>query len=279
MGTFRTIKGAVLTVVAAALLCYGGIIAWLKANEPRLVYQAMWSQGKGQPLEPGIASVSLASAPDVTLDVLVSRADSSNDTGYWILLLHGNGATARGRTIQGHIESLRRAGFSVLAPDYRGFGLSTGTPTEAGLYEDGTAAYRYLLHALEVPPDRVILLGHSLGSGVAVELATRYPAAALVLAGAYTSVPDRGQELYPWIPVGLVAGERFANLEKIIRVGMPVLVAHSTEDDLIPFHHGQRLFAAAREPKAMFRSNGDHVHVPFDEPERFRDSLQALLRR
>lgn len=275
--TRNAFKRGALTVAIALFLGYGGIIAWLKVNEPKLVYQVAWSKGRERPLDPALSAVSLESAPDITLDMLVARADSAHDIGYWILLFHGNGATVRGRTIQGHIVSLRQAGFSVLAPDYRGFGRSTGQPSEAGLYEDGTAAYRYLIDSLGVKAERVLLMGHSLGSGVAVELATRYSAAALVLAGAYTSVPDRGQELYPWIPVGVVAGERFANLEKMDKVKIPVLVAHAVGDDLIPFHHGERLLAAAHEPKMMFRSNGDHVDSPFDEADRLRDSVLVLV--
>lgn len=275
----NTVKRTALTIAVAVFLGYGGIIAWLKVNEPRLVYQVEWSKGREQPLDPALNAVSLVSAPGVTLDLLTTRADSASDTGRWILLFHGNGATVRGRTIQGQILSLRRAGFSVLAPDYRGFGNSTGEPSEAGLYEDGVAVYRYLIDSLGVPPERVVLMGHSLGSGVAVELATRYPAAAVVVAGAYTSVPDRGQELYPWIPVAAVAGERFASLEKLERVRIPVLVAHAIGDDLIPFHHGERLFAAAHQPKMLFRSNGDHVDAPFDEADRLRDSLLVLMMR
>ena len=98
-------------------------------------------------------------------------------------------------------------GLNLLAFDYRGYGESEGAPSEAGLYRDADAAYRYLRDTLGVPPDRIVIFGHSLGSAVAVELAARVPAAGLILDGALTSVADRAQELFPFVPVRWIARE------------------------------------------------------------------------
>jgi fermentation-respiration switch protein FrsA (DUF1100 family) len=111
---------------------------------------------------------------------------------------------------------------------------------------------------LGAPPQRIIVFGHSLGSAVAVDLVSRVPAAALIVEGALTSVIQRGQELYPYIPVRWIGRSRFASIEKISRVTIPKLFLHARADDVIPLAHGRRLFAAASPPKTFVELNGGH---------------------
>jgi fermentation-respiration switch protein FrsA (DUF1100 family) len=153
---------------------------------------------------------------------------------------------------------LRRLGLNLLAFDYRGYGESGGVPSERGLYKDADAAYRYLRDQLGVPPERIIVFGHSLGSAVAVDLASRVPVGALIVEGALTSVIERGQELYPFIPVRWVAGTRFSSIDKISRVGIPKLFLHASGDEVIPLAHGRRLYQAAPPPKTFVELRGGH---------------------
>jgi uncharacterized protein len=163
--------------------------------------------------------------------------------------------------------------------DYRGFGMTPGVASESGMYEDAEAAYKGLL-LRGVPPIRIILLGHSLGSGPAVLLATRHEVAALVLFGAFTSIPDAAADQYPLLPVRYVASVQFDSLARIHEVHVPVIIAHARADTIIPYSHALRLFAAANDPKRLitFDSTSDdgfggHVDTLFEH----LDVLQAQL--
>jgi len=146
----------------------------------------------------------------------------------------------------------------MLAFDYRGYGDSSGSPDEAGMYSDATASYEYLTRTLNVPANRIVIFGHSLGSAVAIELASRVPAAALIVEGAFTSVVDRGQELFPLFPVSLISTQRFPSLDRIAKIAMPKLFLHSPEDTVIPYAHGKHLFEAALGPKRLVDVRGGH---------------------
>jgi fermentation-respiration switch protein FrsA (DUF1100 family) len=160
---------------------------------------------------------------------------------YTVLFSHGN-AEDLGDDAP-FLEELRRNGFAVLAYDYPGYGTSEGKPTEARAYAAADAAYAYLTHELHVPPERIILHGRSLGGAVAVDLASRVPAAGLVLESTLTSASRVGLGFRPFV------FDRFASIGKMGRVRMPLLVMHGERDGVIPIAHGRRLFALANEPK------------------------------
>jgi hypothetical protein len=267
--------------IVAGLLVLAIAIAtiWLKAHEGDLVFAAAPSRqyqlaappaGAQRTLVRGRAGADLAS--------LVYRADAAADNGFWILHLHGNADSAFSPWQVKHCEALRQAGFNVLDLDYRGFGPTPGQPSEAAMYEDAEAGYQDLLRR-GVAPDHIILLGHSLGSGPAVLLATQHKAAALVLFGAFTSIPDVAADQYPYLPVRLAASIQFNSLSRISAVQMPIVIAHSREDTRIPYSHAGRLFAAANEPKRLITFDnsddgyGGHVDSLFEHV----DILQAAL--
>jgi fermentation-respiration switch protein FrsA (DUF1100 family) len=145
---------------------------------------------------------------------------------------------------------------SVLIFDYPGFGKSEGKPTEQGCYAAADAAYDWLVSQQRIPPGLIMLYGGSLGGGVAVELASRRDHRALVLINTFTSAPDVGKAMYPWLPVRWVMRNRFDNLEKIGRCRRPVFIAHATADQIVPFEMGVKLFQAANEPKVFFPMEG-----------------------
>jgi hypothetical protein len=160
---------------------------------------------------------------------------------YTILYSHGNAEDL------GHIrpvlDILYQAEFSVLAYDYRGYGTSEGRPSEANSYRDITAVYHYLVQSLQVPPERVILHGRSLGGAIAVDLASREPVADLILESTFISL------FRVVVPFPILPFEKFHSIAKLPRVQAPILILHGTADTTIPLWHGQQLFAVAAEPK------------------------------
>src|SRR5450755_549049 len=221
-----------IVLVGAGLLVLLMTIAmlWLKVHEDELVFAAARSRQHILTALPADVERVIVPVPNgAGLASLVFRADSGADNGFWMLLLHGNADSTFSRWQVRHCEALREAGFNVLEIDYRGFGLTPGQASEAAMYEDSEAGYQALLQR-GVPDNRIILLGHSLGSGPAVLLATRHKAAALVLFGAFTSLPDAAAYRYPYLPVRLAVKVQFNSLARIGAVHMPIVIAHSRGD-------------------------------------------------
>lgn len=263
----------------SVVLLYGGAVAWLKVRETSLVYHP------GERIVPAPAvdfrlnhrTVTYSSGDGTRLSAWLIPAAAGDTTSIWMLVCHGNlGNIGYGQRPEFY-SMMRDLGINILAFDYRGFGASDGEPFEEGLYEDAEASWRFLRDSLDVDPAKIIIFGHSLGSGVAIDLASRVEAAALIVEGAYTSVADRGQELYPWLPVRLVASERFPSIAKIARVKVPKLFLHSPADAVIPFEHGRRLFEASTDPRVFVPVEGGHENAYKVDRERYFGAIAALL--
>jgi fermentation-respiration switch protein FrsA (DUF1100 family) len=249
------------SLLAALAVAYLVLLLVLRLSESRLLY----APGPTGPLTPPPSRLSLSperveirTADGVTLVAWIMRPPSPAGSGRWLLICHGNGGNLADAGRPEHYAGLLELGLGLLAFDYRGYGESGGQPSEEGLYRDADAAYRYLRDALGVPPSRIVLFGHSLGSAVAVALATRVPAAGLVLEGALTSVAERAQEIYPLVPVRWIARSRYASIERIGRVAIPKLFLHARADEVVPIAHGRRLFDAAPPPKTFVELAGGH---------------------
>ncbi len=251
----------IVQLLAVLAVAYLAFLLLLRLSESRLLYVP----GAARTLTPPPAAFGLAperveipAGDGVTLVAWIIRAPGAAGAGRWLLICHGNAGNLSDAGRPAHYAGLRALGLNLLAFDYRGYGESGGTPTEPGIYRDAEAAYGYLRQTLGVSSDRIVLFGHSLGSAVAVELATRAPAAGIVLDGALVSVTARAQEVYPYVPVRWVARSRYASIEKIGRVFMPKLFLHAREDDVVPIAHGRRLYEAAAPPKEFVALAGGH---------------------
>ncbi len=173
-----------------------------------------------------------------------------------ILFFHGNAGN-----ISHRFDSLllfHRLGFSTLIFDYRGYGRSQGHPSEAGTSMDAEAAWQYLTGKRSIVPSRIILFGRSLGAAVAARQAAEHTPGALIVESGFTSVPDMAVELYPFLPVRWLTRLDYNAREQLQRVSCAVLVVHSRDDEIIPFRHGQALYAAAKEPKQFLELRGGH---------------------
>ena len=264
----------VLSFAGTLALAYAALCLFVFLSQARLVYFP------GPP--PGIdpASVGLdfrelrfRAADGVELHGWLLQAPSARGA---ILFCHGNAGSIEHRLEAG--SALVAMGFSVLLFDYRGYGASQGEPSEEGTYLDATAAYEQLL-AQGFAPGAIVVHGESLGAGVALELATQREVAAVVAESAFTSVPDLGARIYPWLPVRLLARHRYENRAKVGKLGVPLLLIHSPMDEIVPFDHARTLLEAARDPKELLVTEAGHNDGGFLRRAEWRAAVQRFLER
>jgi uncharacterized protein len=266
------------TIVAAAVLIYAGILVLLRVYESRLIYFPGPERTLVAPplsLALPVQRVEITTEDAVTLVAWVMPAEPGSS--WWLLVCHGNAGNLSEFDRPLHYAGLRQLGLNLLAFDYRGYGESGGVPSEAGLYRDADAAYRYLTDQRGIPANRILIFGHSLGSAVAVDLASRVRSAGLIVEGAFTSATERGQELYPYIPVRWIAKSRFSSVDKISRVTVPKLFLHAQGDEVIPLAHGRRLYEAAPPPKAFVELRGGHGDAFDVDSARYFGSIASFL--
>lgn len=193
-------------------------------------------------------------------------------SGLAFLICHGNGGNISHR-LDICRTLLADTGANIFVFDYRGYGRSEGRPGEEGTYRDAQAAFAWLRQR---GITNVIAFGESLGGGIVSELALREPVAAIVLHSTFTSIPDIGKELFPWLPVRLIGTIKYDTRSKLPRIRRPVLVMHSREDGLARFHHAEANFAAANEPKLFCELRGDHNEASWEQPG-FKSGIRDLL--
>ncbi len=193
-----------------------------------------------------------------------------------LLFFHGNAGNREDRLH--NLAGLWRAGISVLIFDYRGYGGSTGTPSEQGLLRDGLAAFDWLRE--KVAPRQVVLFGRSLGGAVAAAVAARRPARALILESTFTSAREMAWRILPLPGIGLVTRSRFDTLAAVRRLHMPLLVIHGTADELVPFEMGRRIFQSAASSQKQFREvpGGRHNDTYLIAGEAYYDALVEFLK-
>ena len=267
------------SLAAAAILLivvYAGAIVWLVSHETRLVFEAGQPLGDLRPQPPFEQIDARGNNPSVGL-AWVMRTAAAPETRPWVLFLHGNASTIGSRLNILHYERLRSLGLNVLAPEYRGYGGVAGVPSEAGLDADARAAYDLLRGPMSVPPERIVVYGWSLGSGVAVDLASQVTPAAVILEGAPDSIAAIGQERYPFFPVRMLIRNPFDSILKIDRVRAPKLFLHSPDDAIVPIADGRKLFDAAPQPKQWTEVSGGHIHASETDPN-FFPAIAAFLK-
>ena len=194
-----------------------------------------------------------------------------------ILFCHGNGGNISDR-LQ-YIKMFNSREFSVFIFDYRGFGKSHGAPTEEGTYIDTRSAWDYLTKTRGVDPGDIVIFGESLGGTLAARLAAETHAAALILQASFTSIPDMAAHLYPVLPARRLSRYHYNTLEYVRRVTVPVLIAHSKEDEIVPYSQGLELYRAAREPKQFFDLKGDHNNAYALTGEAYWVAIDQFLSR
>lgn len=247
------------SILQIILLVYLGLLALIYFRQSSLVFLPEIDRGfRASPADIGLAfaPLKLATADGETLDGWFVPAATRRATRGLVLFFHGNAGNIAHRL--DYLRMFHDLGLATLIIDYRGYGLSSGRPSEAGSYLDAAAAWRHATQDLGFAAERIVIFGESLGGGVAAQLAAANRPGALVLASTFTSVPDMGAELYPLLPIRLLAQIRYDTLSRLAQIACPLLVIHSRDDDIIPYAHGRRLYAAARPPKQLLEIAGGH---------------------
>ena len=248
-----------VALAVAAVYALFAALVWLFAD--RLVFQ---------PQPPTYrASSALLRIPVDGGDTVAARWLPNPGAAYTLLFSHGNAEDLG--DLEPFLRDLHAAGLQVLAWDYRGYGASTGRPSERTVYRDAEAVFAHLTGALGVPPERVIAHGRSLGGGPATYLASRHPVAGLVLESTFTSV----FAVAPGVPI--LPFDKFRNERRLARVRSPVLVIHGTEDEVVAFSHGERLFQAAPGPRRRLWIDGaGHNDLLIVAGDRYYAALREL---
>lgn len=198
-----------------------------------------------------------------------ARHLKNQDAQYTILFSHGNAEDIG--TSEPFLKELQKAGFAVLAYDYRGYGTSEGTPSEENSYQDIETAYDYLVKELNIPAEKIIIHGRSLGGAVSIDLAARKKCGGLIVESSFVSAFRvlTGYKIFPF--------DKFQSISKIKNIECPILIIHGKKDELIPFWHGEALFEAAREPKTSFWIEGaNHNDVFQVSGDRYLDAIKGF---
>jgi fermentation-respiration switch protein FrsA (DUF1100 family) len=243
-----------MSIGRIALATYLGLMLLLYLRQAKYIYYP----SRALSLNPSTAGLtyedlSLATLDGETIHGWFVPAEKATAT---VLVCHGNAGNIWNRI--GVIWLIHDMGFNVCVFDYRGYGKSTGNPTEAGTYHDAETVWAYLENEKKLPAGRIVVWGESLGGAVAAWLAEQKKPGALVLESTFTSLPDMAARFYPFMPVRWLCRFRYNTLERMGGIKCPVLVAHSANDEMIPFQQAQRLFMAAREPKRFVTMQGSH---------------------
>lgn len=264
----------VLICLGLGLFCYI-MIRWFEHRQVYFPTRAMDASGAelGRPFE----NVTLTTTDGLRLHGWYFPANPGSPRGRLaVLLVHGNAGNISHR-IQ-FCQALLELGVNVFIFDYRGYGRSEGKPSEQGTYLDAQAAYAWLA-GKGFSPGQIVALGKSLGGGVASELAVREPLGGLILQSTFTSIPDIGRDLFPWLPVRWLATIGYDTRSKLPKIRVPILILHSRGDEIIGFKHGQQLYAAANEPKLFWELAGGHNDSLAVDRARYLEGLDKYLSR
>jgi fermentation-respiration switch protein FrsA (DUF1100 family) len=264
-----------LKLILVVAACYGLLVVVVYFMQGRMLYLA---EVPGRTLTMTPADVGMDYQ-----DVSIETTDGVTLHGWFIagrssrvlLFFHGNAGN-----ISHRLDSIRQfqdLGLSVLIIDYRGYGQSEGRTTERGIYRDADAAWRYLIEGRGIVASDIVIFGRSLGASVASRLAAQTQPLALIVESSFTSVPDIAQDLYPWLPARWLSRLSHATRDYIQDVRCPVLVVHSRDDEIIPFHHGEEIFASANERRTLLEIHGTHNDAFLRDERTYIGGLRAFL--
>jgi len=231
---------------------------------------------EGTPSEAGLEydDVHLTAADGVRIHAWYVRT-AEREPDAVVLLCHGNGGNLTNWL--GLAGVFTELGFDVLLFDYRGYGDSEGSPDEEGTYLDAEAAWDHLVSERRIPAQRIVVYGRSLGGAVASHLAATHAPGALIVDSSFTAIRDFAMENYPRLLVRLGLTYEYDNVGNVRKIRCPLLVIHGRDDELVPFRHGEAIFAAASEPKLFLALDGGHNDSYLVDAVRFRQGIADFV--
>jgi len=245
-----------LRILGVLALAYVTAVGGLYAAQDRFIYPA--PQTRHAPA-PGFAGLTLTAEDGLALQAHWRAPEAGRPS---IVFFHGNGGSLA--LAAQETQGFAAQGYGVLLVEYRGYGGNPGSPSEDGFYRDGRAAMAFLARE-GIAPARTVIVGHSLGTGTASQMAQEFAPAALILLAPFTSLPDVAAGAMPFVPARWLVNARFENVAKVPGLKLPVLIAHGTADGVVPFALGEQLAKAA--PRATFRAVPGSGHMISLEPE------------
>lgn len=217
-------------------------------------------------------------------DVYVVTVDNVKINGWFVaspgaartvLFCHGNAGNIQDRLDK--INLLYSLGLNIFIIDYRGYGRSAGEPCEKGIYLDAQAGYDYLVNTRKIKPESIILFGESLGTAVAIDLASKVRIGGLIVEGSFSKGRDMAARIYPFLP-SLLFADSYNSLAKIDKVKAPKLFIHSRDDEIVPVELATKLFSAAKEPKHFTEITGGHNNAFLDSRDIFISSIRSFIK-
>ncbi len=255
-------------MICSLIFIYLSLMLFAYFYSEKLIFQNQFCHSYDEKSLPGLIMIPIGNGEHIS-----AKYYEVPGARYTVLFSHGNATDISDNIC--FAENFNRLGLSAFLYDYRGYGLSSGTPSEKKACEDAEAAYRYLVDKLGIPPDKIISYGQSLGGAMAVDIASKNKVGGLVLKSTFETA-FKVMVPFPIFPV-----DRFRNIRKIRKVTAPVLIVHGTEDEVIAFRHSEKLFSTANEPKTFLRlekAGHDDSEFSFDEFEKsfikFIDSIE-----
>ncbi len=268
----------IIKIVVYAVMAYAVVSLSVYFLQPGMIYY------------PNLLGRELVASPrDIGLeysDVEFTTADQVKLHGWYIphqqaqgtlLFFHGNAGNISHRLDS--INIFHQLGLNIFIIDYRGYGNSEGKPTELGTYRDAEAAWTYLTHTLGQKSSDIIIFGRSLGGAIASWLATQHTPRALILESSFSSARSIGHHFYPMLPIDQIIRFNYDTQSHVEKISCPVLIAHSPDDDIIPYEEGRKIFAAASEPKTFLKLRGDHNNGFLLSSDQYINGLAAFIQQ
>jgi dipeptidyl aminopeptidase/acylaminoacyl peptidase len=247
----RRSRQALFWIPAFVVGLYLSAMTFAFVRQRAMIYPAPQAPTRSV-LLPGFSEAVLHTSDDLNLKALYRPPARNLPT---LVFFHGNGDSFEGALAA--TSALASAGYGLLLPEYRGYAGNPGSPSETGLYRDGEAALQWLADR-KVTRDRIVIIGNSLGSGVATEMAARHAVAGLVLISGFARFSDIAATRFPFFPVRLLLLDRYENAAKLPRVTAPVLILHGAADTLVPLSQGRALVDAARSGSLVVFPHAGH---------------------
>lgn len=268
----RALKRMLMSIIFIILGVYIGLTLLLFIMQDKMVYHP-YKEITATPDKLGLKyeNVFFSTKDGIKLNAWFVHNGNSKGT---VLFCHGNAGNVS--YFLDAAEAFNKAGLNCLLFDYRQFGLSEGSISEKGTYQDVEAAWNYLTETMKIEPDKIIISGRSLGGSVAAYMASKQNPAGLILESSFLSVPEMGADLYPFFPVKFLARIKHPTIKFLEKVKCPVLIIHSPDDEIVKFRHGKALFDNAPGKKEFVELNGDHNGCYMQSEDKYIATLKKF---